>query len=193
MQSPCVNRYILLVATFLAAGPSNAQEAFSRISASVGRAENVNRTDIHEFWAGDAGAEIALSTPFYVGEAELGVALHRYDALDQEVPRFHVLFTHLGWRINLSPFDLVSWYNGFEMGNYRMTFDEETFQGVRNESELTLGLQTRFELRYSAIVRFYAAGRYMRTYTQPRMQLAFVSGGVRVTLDSPDWLMTILR
>jgi hypothetical protein len=154
---------------------------------------SVHRTDLHDFWTAGSGGELLLSTPFHAGEVELGLALHRYEALAAEVPRFDALLTSLGWRIDVSPWEFASWYGGFDVGNYWMSFDEETFAGVRNESELMLGLYTRLELRCSRLIRLYAAGRTMRVYTKPRLPMAYVSAGLRITLDSPDWLRTILR
>lgn len=195
MRVRFIYRFMILsaLAAFPATNASNAQEAFSRVSFSAGGTQNANRNDFHDQWASGNGGEIAFATLFYAGEAEIGVALHRYDAVDPEVPRFDAVWTHLGWSLNLSPFEILSWRNGFDVGNYWMTFDEETFAGVRSESELTLGLLTRLDLHLSRAVSLYAAGRYMQLYTSPRLRMAYISGGLRVTLKSPDWLMTFLR
>lgn len=195
MRKRLMRRVLCLAAftTLLVGDSAFAQEAYSRISLSGGRAHNLFQSDLEGFWEAAEGGEVALATLFHAGELELGLAFHRFDAVDPDVPRFDGLWTYLGWSLNLSPFDVVSWRNGFHVGNYRMTFDEETFQGVKNESELTLGLQSRIDLHFSPAVTFYAAGRYMQMYTSPRLQLAYVSGGVRVTLESPEWLRTVLR
>lgn len=184
---------MLLLAALLAAEPSAAQDAFSRISLSGGRAYNVNENDFHDSWAVRYAGEAAFATPFYAGEAELGAALHRYDAVGPDVPRFDAVLFYLGWGLDLSPFEVLSWQSGFDVGTYRMTFDEETFPGVRNESEVMLGLNTRIRFNFSRAVSLYAIGRRMRIYTDPRLELTYVSAGIRVTIDSPNWLMTILR
>lgn len=184
---------LILVAGALAGRPSSAQEPFSRVSVSAGGAQNVNRNVFHDYWEPGYGGELVVATPFYLGEAELGVALHRYDVVDPAVPAFDAVLTFLGWGIDLSPVNVISWFNGLRVGNYRMAFDEETFQGVRNESELTLGLQSRIDLHVNRAVGFYVAGRFLRTYTSPRFDTAYVSGGLTLSFDAPGWLRTILR
>lgn len=182
-----------IIVRLLVAGPAHAQDAFSSVSVRAAIITDANRSAIHEYWHPGLGGTLAGSTPFYFGEAEIGAAVHRYEAVDLAVPRFDALLAYVGWGFDLSPIDFVAWYGGVAVGNYRMTFDEETFAGVRNESELTLGLHTRVDLRISPVLSLFAAGRYMRIYTAPRFETAFVGGGIGVTFDTPRWLEILLR
>lgn len=195
MRSSFVYHLLQLSVLCIIAVPAHAQEPFSRISLSVGRAFdiNVSENEFDEFWEAGGAAEAILAAPFYAGEVQLGAAVHRFDALDAAVPRFDALLVFTGWSLNLSPFEVLSWHTGFDVGTYRMMFDEETFPGVRNESEFALGAKSRLSFNFSRTVSLYAAGRYLRVYTRPHLPLAYISGGLRLTLDSPEWLITVLR
>ncbi|MEX0820868.1 MAG: hypothetical protein WD021_01880 [Rhodothermales bacterium] len=186
-------RHLFLSLIILVPGTVVGQSAFSRITISGGADATIHSPRLLPDWKPGRGGHLSVSTPFYFGEAEAGAAFHRYDAQTTDVPRFDALMAFVGWGVRLAPAESFSWYNGMRVGSYRMAFDEETFPGIRNESELSIGLQTRIDVHLTPALNVYIAGRYNRTYTAPRLDLAYLSGGLAISLESPEWLVTLLR
>lgn len=168
-------------------------DAFSRIEVLAGGNYNVGDSQVHDYWEPGYGGELSFLTPFYLGDAELGGAYHRYEASSGDVPRFDALLVYAGWGIALRPIEAVSWYNGFRIGNNRMTFDEETFPGVKNESEFVLGAQSRLTIRLFKQTGIFGAAHFTQTYTYIRIRTVYVSAGLTTSFAAPSWLQTILR
>lgn len=165
---------------------------FETLDVEIGGTFNTNRTLLHDFWKPGYGVEGQIATPFYLGEAVAGGAFHRYGVV-ADVPAFDALLLVVGWGLPLSLGSHLRWHNAFTLGNYRMTFDDDTFAGVRNESELILGLQSRLHVHLSQAWSLYVGGRYDRVFTEARMPLFFVSAGLSHTLRTPRWLRTFLQ
>lgn len=174
---------------------NRAQEdrAFNRLEIAVGGTYNVNENIIHDFWEPGYGGELSFLTPFYFGHVEAGGAYHRYEASSDDVPRFDALLAFLGWGFRWEPAPGLSWYNGFRIGNNRMTFDEDTFPGVRNESEFLLGVQSRVTLHLFADTGLFAAAQFSQTYTFIRFRTVYATAGLSTSLSSPAWLRSFLK
>lgn len=176
----------LLPATALA-------QAFETVTIRGGGAVNVNENFLHVFWDQGRGGEASMATPFYLGYLEGGGAFHRYDVVSPSVPPFDAVLLYAGWGLRLDLADRLRLEAGGRLGTYRMTFDEATFAGVRNESELTLGLAGRVSLRLAGPVGLYAGGSYHKVYTFVRLNLWYASAGVSFRFRSPAWLKDVLR
>jgi hypothetical protein len=177
---------------WMAASPLGAQP-FETVEVLVGGATNVNRNFLHTFWTPGPGGEMVVALPFYAGQIEGGAALHRYEDKVPEVPRFDAVLGYLGWGVVVQGKG-IRWYNGVRVGTYRMAFDEDTpFPGVRNESELTLGAQSRLQVLVTQRLSVQVAGSYMKTYTFLRLNLWHVSAGLGYRVRSPEWLKQVLR
>ncbi len=191
---PCT---VVLTAVCLAlAVPAQAQlraAPFETLEVRAGGMLNVNRNFLHAFWREGYGGEAAIATPFYLGYAEVGGAFHRYRVEQPTVPAFNALLLYAGWGLGLDVAGRLRLEGGGRIGNYRMSFDEVTFTGVRNESELALLLHTRVTVRAAGPVSVYAAGSYMKVYTFVRLNLWYVSAGLSYRLRSPGWLKDFLR
>jgi hypothetical protein len=74
-----------------------------------------------------------------------------------------------------------------------MVFDEDTFPGVRNETELTLAAHTRIEVLARRGLGVHVSGTYLKVYTFPRLDLAYASVGLTSRLNTPGWLKAFLR
>jgi hypothetical protein len=170
-----------------------AGDPFSKIEFSAGGSTDVGRNFLHDFWRPGYGGELALSTPFYFGEAEAGGAYHVYDMAASSVPRFDAILVFVGWGIALSPSPHLSWYNGFRVGNNRMSFDDDTFPGIRNESELMLGANSRLHLRLRQGIGIFGSAWWSQTYTNVRFRSIYVSAGLSYRATSPNWIRTLLR
>lgn len=146
---------------------------------------------LHQYWEPGYGGDVSVATPFYAGVAEAGGSLHRYGA-QAEVPRFDALLVFAGWGAALTPVRPLSLYAGIRVGNYRMMFDHDTYAGVRNESEVTLGVHTRADLRLGNGWTAYASGSFLQTYTYIRLRSVYVGAGISRTVRTPGWLRDLL-
>ncbi|WP_456427219.1 hypothetical protein [Rhodocaloribacter sp.] len=172
--------------------PLHAQP-FETLEWSVTGTVNVNRNFLHEFWRAEPGGGLNLTTPFYLGFAEAGGLLYRYGTKSGGVPRFDALLLYAGWGLRLKLAPRLAWQNGFRVGNYRMRFDDDTFAGVRNESELALALHSSLHLRLSERVAVRVSGSYTKVFTFLRLKLFHVSAGVSYRMRTPGWLREFLR
>ncbi len=191
-----VRRGFCIGALLLVATLAHAQERphpFETLEFRLGGTQNVNTNFLHTFWQQGVGLEGGLTTPFYLGYAEVGGAVHRYGVTEPpQVPGFDALLLYAGWGLhaNLGRLRLEG---GLRVGNYRMTFNEQTFAGVRTESELALMGHGRLALRIVGPVSLYASGGYQKVYTFVRMNLWYTSAGLSYRFQTPGWLETVLR
>lgn len=174
------------------------QDPFSQIDIAVGGAHNLRQdgifeSRIHEYWESGYGGEVSITTPFYLGDLDAGVSVHRYEPLSSRVPRFDALLVHLGWGFNWELVPGLFWYNGFRLGNSRMTFDADTVPGIRNESELLLAAHTRATVHLFRNTGVYASAHLAQTYTFIRFRTLYVSAGLVTSFRTPGWLQTFLR
>ncbi len=186
---------LCLLAAVLLAGPDAlAQPAgpFATLEVAAGGSTDVARSLVDTYWEQGYGAELSVTTPFYAGTAELGGALHRFDARTADVPRFDAVAVFAGWGVELHPVRWAGWYNGVRIGNYRMSFDDDTFAGVRNESELLVGLHSRIDLELGGWTVFGGV-TLQQVYTFIRMRSVHVGGGLRYRMRAPGWLQEVLR
>jgi len=149
---------------------------------------NLNRNFVHTFWQQSTGGELALAMPFYLGFVEAGGAYHRYPVAQPSVPAFNAILVHVGWGLGVDWGSRLRLEGGARIGNYRMSFGEDTFAGVKNENELALMFQSRVAVRLTGPVSLHVSGSYMQVYTFFRLKLWFASAGLSFRLRSPDWL-----
>jgi hypothetical protein len=184
---------ILLHGRTAVAQESRQSTAFSTIELRAGGAYNVNRDVFHDFWQPGYGLEAAVATPFYLGMAEAGAALHRYEALHAGPPAFNAFLPYVGWGLQLDPAAFLSWYAGVRVGVYRMMFDdEEAFRAERIEHEFAMGFNTRLDLHVPQGIGLFVDVRFMQAYTYVRFRTVYVSAGLSYRLSSPEWLRTLL-
>jgi hypothetical protein len=194
----CIGRFIVVALAVLAPLAAHGQEPFSRIEISGGptfnvKEGNVTEERIHRFWSPGRGGELSLLTPFYLGDAEAGVSIHRYDAIGSDVPSFDAILVYFGWGFNWELVPGLFWYNGLRIGNNRMSFDEDTFPGIKNESEFLLGGQTRATFHVFRHTGIFASAQMTQTYTFVRFRTLYISAGLTTSLSTPDWLRSFLR
>ena len=176
-----------------AAYAQETQEPFSHIALRGSMTPNVRHNASYRHWQRGSGVTFAAATPFYFGEMETGLALHRYPSSDRDTPSFEAWFVFAGWGAGYSAPRVFSWYAGLRTGIYYMDFDEDTFPGVREESEFSLALVSRIDLHLSQTARLFVEGHVMRTYTLPRFDTAGLTGGIGLRFRSPAWLRALLE
>ncbi|MXW65274.1 MAG: hypothetical protein F4Y00_09010 [Bacteroidetes bacterium SB0662_bin_6] len=174
-----------------AACAQETQEPFSRIALRGGMTPAVRHNASYSHWQHGSGGIFTAATPFYFGEAEAGVALHRYSAVRRDTPSFNAFFTFVGWGTEYTVPRVFSWHAGMRTGIYHMIFDEEP--GDEEEKEFSLALVSRIDLHLSETLRLFVEGHVMRTYTLPRLDTAGLTGGIGLRFRNPDWLRTLLK
>ena len=152
---------------------------------------NVRHNASYRHWQSAYGITFAATTPFYFGEMETGLTLHRYSAVRRDTPSFNAFFTFAGWGAGYTAPRAFSWYAGLRTGIYHMIFDEEV--GDEEEKEFSFALVSRIDLHLSQTVRLFVEGHVMRTYTLPRLDTAGLTGGIGLRLRNPDWLRAMLK
>ncbi len=187
-----------LLVTGLAAGcfataayAQETQEPFSHIALRGSMTPDVRHNASYRHWQRGSGVTFAAATPFYFGEMEAGLALHRYSAVRRDTPSFNALFTFVGWGAGYTAPRAFSWYTGLRTGIYHMVFDEEV--GDEEEKEFSLALVSRIDLHLSQTIRLFVEGHVMRTYTLPRFDTAGLTGGIGLRFRNPDWLRAMLK
>lgn len=187
--------FLLVFVLFGGTRLGRAQEAitpFSTLEFRLSGTQNVHRNFLHTYWQPGIGGEATLATPFYLGYAEAGGAYHSYRVDDPGVPAFHAMQIFAGWGLS-AKYSRLQLEGGVRIGNYRMSFDESTFAGVRNESELALGVQGRLAVQVAGPVSLHVAGSYVQVYTFLRLKLWYASAGLSYRLQTPRWAEEFLR
>ena len=169
-----------------------ANTAFSTLEFRLSGTQNVHRNFLHTYWQPGIGGEATLATPFYLGFAEAGGAYHRYRLDDPAVPAFDAVLMFAGWGLAAET-NQLRLEGSVRIGNYRMSFDESTFAGVRNESELALGVQGRLAVQVTGPISLHVAGSFLQAYTFLRLKLWYASAGLSYRLQTPRWAEEFLR
>ena len=181
----------LLLLLLLAAVPLTAQP-FRSLDVSAEPHVDVHRGLFQQYWTAAEGGLLTLRTPFYLGYVELGGGAHRFDPVTPEVPDFHALMVLAGWGLDGQVRRLGA-SAGVRIGNYRMTFDDDTFRGWQTESELLLGATARVQVRLVRGLHVFGTGSYMKTFTYIRLQQVLVGGGLALQVQTPGWLKPVLE
>lgn len=146
-------------------------------------------------WAPSPGAAARVATPFYGGEALVGLSVHANESGGDDLPEFLALHAYGGWgypmglpgRLRLTP--------SAEVGALHMRFDDEDrfILALQNETELTAGLSVRLDTPVLGRLHAFAAVQALRVYTFERIDLGFVHVGLSTTVASPSWVRRLLR
>lgn len=144
-------------------------------------------------WTSDYGGSVSASTPFYVGEIQLGVAAHPWRSNDPNLPDFISALVFGGWFVSTTPKNAVKASAGVRIGNYFMAFDSPQISGERNESEFAATPFLSVRRTFIKNIEGFVEVSVSRVFTSPRPEMASVSTGLMVSFDSPRWLTSILK
>jgi len=170
------------------------QKPFSTIAIRISGAHNSNRNTFHEFWEPELGAELLLETPFYLGDIQAGIHLYSYSGRDSYQPDFKSVYIFIGWGLGFRLFQGIQWYNGLQLGSYQMYFDDSDIDESQVlESELGVGLNTRFDFNLTNSWSLRLGAAYLHVYTKKPLELIMITAGVSYTFDTPEWLKEILK
>lgn len=187
----------LLITGFNYVNECSAQDstAFSNIKIGLEYSNNFNRNDdIHEYWKPNTGLRGYCETPFYYGNANVGIRYISFRTSEQDLPDFWSIYFFVGWGVELElPLNL-KWQNGFNLGHYQMDFIEETedFGEEDRESEFGIELVTNLSYPITDEININTSLSYLRVITNKKINLMFVNAGLNYTFKTPGWLRDFL-
>ena len=168
------------------------QDAFSRLDLRAGPSWNLGSDALSPEWERGLGVELGVDTPFYVGSLTAGIRLLAHPAA-LDVPDFRALAVWAGWGRSLS----VSRFRigtDARLGNLRMSFDDPDAEpGIRNESEFTGAVTLWTDAAVGARSRLRLAWSAERTYTDPLLDLGYLSVSYVHSIRTPSWLEDFLK
>jgi hypothetical protein len=152
---------------------------FSQMEVSLTGHQNIPSNDaFYEFFGTGFGTGLNLRTPFYAGNAEIGLQWHKYRKNLVTVPKMTALFIHVGWGYPLR-MGAVQIEPGFRLGNYRMMFEmDNAFRSELDESEFTTSLNARLQLDLGKRAALHAEASKMTVYTSNRLYYTYLGAGV---------------
>lgn len=186
--------WVGLVAGLPSTSSAQYDPAFSRIDLRLARAQNLANNDgFFRYWRPGYGFEGSLSTPFYFGVAETGLAWHVYNADDPQVPRMQAFHLHVGWGVPLRTGPLT-WLGGFRLGNYNMNFDVETdFASERQESEFSMSVFARAEIDLTKHLGLSAGASRTTVFTKNRLYFNYLQAGLVLRIPTGEGFQRALR
>ena len=188
-------RHTLAILTLiLVAADCLAQAPFSRLEFRVQGTHNVNRSLLHDYWHPASGIKMSATTPFYAGEWEVNLGIHRFNG-SAEVPGFGALWISSGWRLKIPVTHRINLKPGIGFGNYRMSFDESGtgYSGERRESDFVGSIGVLASLDVGRRWFLFGQAEYLRVQTQPLMRLWFISAGIGLHVNTGKLLQTLLE
>ncbi|HEX7071454.1 MAG TPA: hypothetical protein VF190_11640 [Rhodothermales bacterium] len=184
---------LFVAASFPRAAIAQRVEPFSSVSFSAGPQWETRTNALNAWWVFEPLGEAFVTTPFHLGQLELGVEAHRYHARRERTPAFDALLGYVAWDVGFRPRPDVRIAVGPRAGVYFMDFNVEAAPGLRTETEAALGWHARITVHPVPFVGLYAGGGFMQTYTNIRLRHYHASFGGVLTIKSPRWLRRVLR
>jgi hypothetical protein len=171
----------------------SASTPFGTAGLSAGIAADVQRSASLAGWSPSVGVELRVLFPFHAGSVELGASQVSYDARIAGLPSFRARHAFFGWGAGIPVLRRLAWRTGVRLGVYDLQFDDETLPDyAQSENEVATELMTELglDLGRGWSVIGGAGGRLV--FTEPRMRQLTLSGSLRRTFVSPEWLRDFL-
>ena len=188
-------RVALFTLIFIASAASClAQTPFSELDIRIQGTQNVNRTVLHENWKPARGWKFSLSTPFYAGDWEIHLGIHRFNA-SSPTPGFGVLWISSGWGNKIPVTRRITLHPSIAIGNYRMSFDDSGLESLSesNESDFVASVAILISFDIGDKWFLFGAADYLRIQTYPLMRLWFTSAGIGFRLQTGRRIQTFLN
>jgi len=190
-----LSRALLLAGLhLLGAGRAGADGAFESLDLELSPLAEIGRNRFHDRWSPEPGGALAVTTPFHVGRVRLAVEAHPVDRALPDVPRFDVVTVTASWRMGVTPHPRLRIEAGPLLGRHGMTFDDDAATGfARTESELVAGMVLGADLHLLGPVGATVEASRRVVLTEVEIHQVYLAAGLRVRLDTPDWLVAVLR
>lgn len=176
------------------------QDAFSELKFTVTGNSILGGNTIHKSWAPTGGFGFEMSTPYYVGNFELGARYTRYNELEFENSGFHSTYIFAGWHYTYyaSEEKDLSIVPGVRFGSRYMIFDEEKtyrdeYRFTRFESEFSYEVQCRIQYRFSKKLEFYTSAAINQTRYKIPYAEWIGTVGLSFILNTSDGMENFLK
>lgn len=175
----------LLITT--AGGDSYAQHRpFSSVELRAALLDNLSNDDtffLH--WHAGKGVGLSGKTPFYAGNAELGLYYNTYDAIGSDVPGMKALHMFVGWGypLQVKSFTLEP---AFRLGNYRMIFNDGStqFRSEMDESEFSTSVVMSGKLNLNRSIGVFGEVSRTTVYTYYRLYYNYIGAGISLRFNT---------
>ncbi|MCY4224504.1 MAG: hypothetical protein OXF06_06670 [Bacteroidetes bacterium] len=173
--------------------PSFAQDPFSELGLRLHATQNVRHNLSKDQWNLARGVKLSLGTPFYVGEWDVTIGIHRFHSSGR-VPGFGAIWISSAWHPKISVSPRITLKPTIGIGNYRMSFDDavSSFSGESSESDFVSNLGVMISFDISQQWFLFSEAEYLRVQTQPLMHLWFCSVGIGFRWKASEFIKTIL-
>jgi hypothetical protein len=167
---------------------------FSTINVSLNYNQNILDDDLKEYWFDGRGGSLSFSTPFYIGEAGLGLDFSAIKSKSIRQPNYETFFMHIAWRQGLGLGKFVKLLAGVKFGSYIMLFNDVALsQFESNESELAIAATGQININLTGRISINFASEFLTVFTNKRMKIAHYGAGASYLFDSPKWLREALE
>lgn len=146
------------------------QGAFSEIKFTITGNGVLGGNTVNKSWEPTGGIGFEVSTPYYIGNFELGARYTRYNELEFENSGFHSTYIFAGWHYThyTSGEKDLSIVPGIRFGSRYMIFDEEKtyrdeYRFSRFESEFCYEVLFRIQYRINNRLEFYTSAAINQT------------------------------
>lgn len=188
-----VTCYALSVLTYAQGSHNTTNQSSDKIIIGLQYTNNFNKNEFHEFWDPSYGIRGFVSTSFHFGRLESGLKLMSFETKDITIPEFFSWFIYLGWGIDFKILKDLRIHNGVNLGSFQMNFeDEETEQGLRNESELGLEYSLRISYPTFDKLNINVEVNFLKIFTNQNINLWYISAGAGYSFDTPKWIKDFL-
>jgi hypothetical protein len=184
----------LVTLLLLAASTARADRSFETIEVGVRYVADVSDTEFHDYWERGRGAELFVVTPYGRSYLHAGVRYLDNNARVAGVPEFESLFVWAGASLGVDLSRRLRLSGGVSLGatNWFFDADDEPVSGLQDELEMGSELFARARVDIGAGWATGATFRYQTSFTDPRIELGFVTVGISRTFDAP-WLKGVME
>ncbi len=178
---------VVVILIMLAGGRIHAQQtAFSSIELRASVLDNLSNDDaffLH--WHAGKGVGLSGKTPFYAGNAELGLYYNAYDAIGNDIPSMKALHMFVGWGypLQVKSFTIEP---AFRLGNYRMIFNDGSteFRSEMDESEFSTSIVLSGKLNLNRSLGIFGEVSRTTVYTYYRLYYNYIGAGVSLRFNT---------
>lgn len=178
---------VVVILIMLAGGRIHAQQtAFSSIEFRASVLDNLSNDDaffLH--WHAGKGVGLSGKTPFYAGNAELGLYYNAYDAIGNDIPSMKALHMFVGWGypLQVKSFTIEP---AFRLGNYRMIFNDGSteFRSEMDESEFSTSVVLSGKLNLNRSLGIFGEVSRTTVYTYYRLYYNYIGAGVSLRFNT---------
>lgn len=176
-----------LILLMVAGRAAHAQQAaFSSVEIRAVALDNLSNSDAFFLsWHAGNGVGFSGKTPFYAGNAELGLYFNKYNAIGTDVPSMRALHMFVGWGypVKLGPFSIEP---GFRLGNYRMIFNDGStqFRSEMDESEFSTSVVLSGNVNVTRSVGVFAEASRTTVYTYYRLYYNYIGVGASLRFNT---------